>query len=69
MTSRQAEVMDVFFFAYLVYSFFSGGLINRIIGGPEPTLWKASQVILIGTGFALLTGMKHFYERLGNPSF
>ena len=58
--------MDTFLFAYLVYAFFSGGLINRIIDEPEPTSWKALQVILIGTSFVLLTGMRYFCERLEN---
>jgi len=63
----RAPVIDAFFFAYLVYAFFSGRLINRIIGGPEPTPWKVLQVMLIGTSLVLLTGMRYLSESLENP--
>jgi len=32
------------------------------LGGPEPTLWKVLQVILIGTSLVLLTGMRYLSD-------
>ena len=55
--------MDRVSVAIFAYSFFTGGLINRIASGNEPLAWKAMQVVLAVSGFVLLVALKHVSER------